>query len=129
MIRTDLSSSLVHLTPGRFDDAAEVLGRIVKDRALRGSNRGIRGAHTVVCFSEAPVDILARMLSSGTDEFRYAPFGVMVRKDWLNARGGRPVTYQPEDEFGLLPPELQYRHVRLDQPGGDKDYSLVREWR
>jgi hypothetical protein len=53
----------------------------------------------------------------------------MVRKDWLNARGGRPVTYQPEDEFGLLPPELHYRHVRLDQPGGDKDYSLVREWR
>jgi hypothetical protein len=129
MIRADLSFNLIHLTRGHFSEAECSFRSIMSDRALRGSSRGIRGGHSVVCFSEAPVDILARMFGSIDDSFRYAPFGVMVRKDWLFAHGGRPAIYQPESEFDLLPPEIQYRHVRLDAPGGEKDFSFEREWR
>lgn len=129
-MRVDLSEQLVHLTRGESLVEAEAAFRnIHATRALRGSNAGIRGGHKVVCFSEAPVEVLARMFSSTGHSFRYRPFGVMVPKSWLFAKGGRPVIYQPESEYDLLPPELQYRHVRLDEPNGAKDFTFEREWR
>jgi hypothetical protein len=53
----------------------------------------------------------------------------MVPKEWLFAKGGRPVIYQPETDFDALPHGLQYRHVRFDSPGSDKDFTFEREWR
>lgn len=69
------------------------------------------------------------MFSNGGRSFRYRPFGVMLPKAWLFSKGGRPVIYQPEEDFPLLPADLQYRHVRLDAPGTDKDFTFEREWR
>lgn len=53
----------------------------------------------------------------------------MVRKDWLFNLGGRPAIYQPNKDFDSLPEELQYRHVRFEGPGGEKDFTFEREWR
>jgi hypothetical protein len=58
---------------------------------------------------------------------RYSPYGVMLSKQWLFDKGGRPVIYQPEAEFAALPESLQYRHVRFEPP--KTDYSWEREWR
>jgi hypothetical protein len=128
-MRVDLSEQLVHLTRGTMVEAEQAFQSIVTERRLRGSNKNIRGGHLVVCFSEAPVDILARMFSGGGRSFRYRPFGIMVRKDWLFALGGRPVIYQPDDDYKLLPEPLQFRHVRFDEPGSAKDFTFEREWR
>jgi hypothetical protein len=127
LLRADLSNHLIHLTRGEIAEAN--FRQIVRDRALLGSSKGIRGGFKVICFSEAPVDVLARIFSGPPEEWRYSPFGVMVPKSWLFGHGGRPVIYQPEDEFQLLPESLQYRHVRYDQPGGEKDFTFEREWR
>jgi hypothetical protein len=129
MMRIDLSEQLVHLTRGSLRDAEAAFRSIMSERKLRGSDRGIRGGHKVVCFSEAPVDVLAKLFASTGHSFRYRPFGVMVPKRWVFDLGGRPVIYQPESEFTLLPPELQYRHVRFDKPGDAKDFTFEREWR
>lgn len=128
-MRIDLSKQLVHLTRGTMAAAEASFRSIVKERALRGSSRGIRGKHTVVCFSEAPVDVLAKMFREDGREFRYRPFGIMVPKVWLFELGGRPAIYQPEADFELLPEALRYRHVRLDRPGSPTDFSFEREWR
>jgi hypothetical protein len=53
----------------------------------------------------------------------------MVSKSWLFAKGARPVIYQPESDYDLLPEQLQYRHVRFDEPGAEKDFTFEREWR
>ncbi|MGB7209696.1 MAG: hypothetical protein WBD27_13620 [Pyrinomonadaceae bacterium] len=129
-MRIDLSEQLIHLTRGdRLADAESSFRSIFKEKALRGSGMGIRGGHKVVCFSEAPVGVLAQLFSRPGHDFRYRPFGVMVPKAWLFALGGRPVIYQPETEFDTLPTALQYRHVRFDTPGGNKDFTFEREWR
>lgn len=128
-MRVDLSEQLIHLTRGTLAEAETSFRNIVTERQLRGSNKGIRGGHKVVCFSESPVDVLAKMFSGTGHSFRYRPFGIMVSKSWLFAKGARPVIYQPESDYDLLPEQLQYRHVRFDEPGAEKDFTFEREWR
>jgi hypothetical protein len=54
----------------------------------------------------------------------------MFEKNWIFERGGRPVIYQPDSDFDLLPEDLRWRHVRFE-PTGEKviDWTWEREWR
>ena len=135
MIRGDLSNRLIHLTSRESSGESPVLQdriaiakflSILHGRQIDGGNRNIRGGYRCVCFSEAPITVLARMLADR--ESRYAPLGVIVNKVWLYAQGGRPVIYQPESEYELLPEALKYRHVRYE-PDRGIDFSWEREWR
>ena len=73
--------------------------------------------------------VLAQALSlPAVHGMRYAPFGVMVRKEWLFAKGGRPVIYQPEVEFDHLGESHRFRHVRYE-PANGHDFTWEREWR
>jgi hypothetical protein len=131
--RDDLSDLLVHLTRvtergvPQFQAATETLVRIMNDQALRGGTGYIKGNYKCVCFSEAPLAKLSLMLANGDASSRYSPFGVMVKKIWLFGQGGRPVIYQPDSEFEILPDELRYRHVRYKPP--QVDFTREREWR
>jgi hypothetical protein len=129
VIRDDLSDRLVHLTRGEPTlVAAGTFLSIVEQRVLRGGDGFIKGGYRCVCFSEAPISKIAHLLAASQEgEIRYKPFGVMVDKAWLFARGGRPVIYQPDVEFGLLHESQRYRHVRYDPPG--VDFTWEREWR
>jgi hypothetical protein len=81
-----------------------------------------------VCFSEAPIGKLAHLLADpSVERMRYKLFGVMVDKTWLFAQGGRPVIYQPEAEFEVLPESHRYRHVRYEPPR--VAFTWEREWR
>jgi hypothetical protein len=55
---------------------------------------------------------------------------VTISKKWAFAAGARPVIYQRDSDYSLLPDELHWRHVRyepdLDPP---IDFSWEREWR
>jgi hypothetical protein len=51
----------------------------------------------------------------------------MVSKLWLFQQGGRPVIYQPDGEYDLLPEVLRYRHVRYEPD--QVDFTWEREWR
>lgn len=145
MIRDDISTKLIHLTrdtieielddPDRTIPASDKFMNIVKTETLLGGTGGIRGGFRCVCFSEAPIGKLAQLFSVYTDpnkKFRYAPLGVMVDKKWLFYQGGRPVIYQPEEEYDCLPDSHKYRHVRYephDDPDKNKDFTWEREWR
>jgi hypothetical protein len=99
---------------------------ILRGGHLYGSSRDIRGSFKCVCFSEAPIPVIAQMVAN--KDSRYAPLGVIVDKTWLFGQGGRPVIYEPENEYQALPEELQYRHVRYDPVNGI-DFTWEREWR
>jgi hypothetical protein len=43
--------------------------------------------------------------------------------------GGRPVIYQPDDEYYLLPDSHKWRHVRYDLSSNYNDWTWEREWR
>ena len=132
-LRGDLSTRLVDLTRGEqpydYYSVRKVTAAflsIMRSGVLHGNSRDIRGGYRCVCFSEAPIAVLAQMMSDQSS--RYAPYGVMLDKTWLFGQGGRPAIYQPEEEFELLPEEIRYRHVRYDPVKGE-DYTWEREWR
>jgi hypothetical protein len=140
-IRGDLSDRLVHLTRGRTPpsnpaaraihagEAQRAFWSIVRSRTLRAGTGSIVGGHKCVCFSEAPISVLAQMLAPG--DAHYAPFGVILDKIWLFDRGGRPVIYQPQEEYEALPASHRHRHVNYDpvNAGGPADVTWEREWR
>jgi hypothetical protein len=125
MIRGDLSNRLVHLTKGDDNAAFSNFQSILKTRRLIGSSGHIKGLHKCVCFSEAPVSVIAQMCAEKA--MKYKPLGVMVDKAWLFKLGGRPVIYQSDREYEDLPEDLRYRHVRYEPP--DVDFAWEREWR
>jgi len=142
--RRDLASLAIHWTKaaggsdGLFGDAEPrrevdaVLDQILEDSAVRGGDGFIKGGHTCVCFTEAPlvemVSVFASVALAGRpNALRYQPYGVGVRKEWLFQQGGRPVIYQPDAEYERLPAEARWRHCRFEPP--DIDFTWEREWR
>lgn len=121
----------MHFTSGAtWDEAFASLCRIIDERRLFGSGRLIRGGYRCVCFSEAPLPLVPGGLVNSDAYSRYAPFGVMVDKSWLFARGGRPVIYQPDREFDQLPEPLRWRHMRFDLDATPPvEFTWEREWR
>lgn len=129
--RPDIADRVVHFTSGA--DWDEAFGRfcdIVEERRLLGGNEKIRGRYRCVCFTEAPLPSLQHGLVNPSAYSRYQPFGIIVDKSWLFSQGGRPVIYQSNDEYDLLPDELKWRHVRYE-PDSEApiDFTWEREWR
>jgi hypothetical protein len=132
MQREDLSDFLVHFIKGDTNEEAfGVLSLIVQQAGLLGGAGFIRAPCRCVCFSEAPIPVLANFLARySVNRVRYRPFGVAVRKRWLFEQGGRPVIYGRESEYSALPEDFRWRHVRyepdLEPP---IDFTWEREWR
>jgi hypothetical protein len=131
MPRPDISDKLVHFTSGEsLDYAYGRLCWIIDEYRVVGSGEQIRGGYRCICFSEAPLISLKDGLVNPNAYSRYSPFGIIFDKSWIFSLGGRPVIYQPEDEFSLLPPELQWRHMRYEPNGAPPiDFTWEREWR
>ncbi|MFC2080854.1 hypothetical protein ACFLR8_01425 [Bacteroidota bacterium] len=129
-MRKDISDKLIHFTGPREDweEAYSRLQSIMIERRIRGGNRFIKGGEFCVCFTEAPLRLEGLVNPSGYS--RYAPFGIMIEKNWLFTQGGRPVIYQPDFEFDILPQEIRWRHVRYEPTEQEVvDFSWEREWR
>jgi hypothetical protein len=130
--RPDITPDVVHFTKGdSVGEAFAVLQKILSERQLLGGIGFIRGQIPCVCFTEAPLEQLCEIFWwTAHDRLRYKPFGILASKRWLFEKGGRPVVYQSDAEFNLLPDELKHRHVRYE-PTGDPpvDFTWEREWR
>ena len=126
--RPDIAANLVHFTSGAsYDEAFRCLWQIIADRRLVGSGGKIRGGYRCVCFTEAPLTSLQHGLVNPSAYSRYSPFGVILTKDWVFKQGGRPVIYQPDTEFSLLPEPIRWRHMRYEPD--QIDFTWEREWR
>ena len=128
MIRSDISNTLIHLTRDKENlDASEVFEKIVRERQIIGSTENIRGKSKCICFSETPISAIGQILKQNTNAFHYGSFGFMFSKKYLFDKGARPVIYQPDEDYDLLPESLQYRHVRFEIE--KIDWTWEREWR
>lgn len=128
IIRDDLSDRLVHLTKG--EEAFETFVHILNDKALKGGNGFIKGGHKCVCFSEAPISKLPQVLSTPHDTIKYRPYGFIFTKRWVFEKGGRPVIYQPDGDYDILPLEKKHLHVRFWlSETYQVDHTWEREWR
>jgi len=131
-IRPDISDKLVHFTSPKehWDEAYNRLKSILSDSSIKAGNEKIKGGHWCVCFTEAPLPYISGGLANKTGYSRYAPFGVMFDKKWVYRKGGRPVIYQADSEYDLLPAILRWRHVRYEPTSEPQiDFTWEREWR
>ena len=131
MIREDLSEKLIHLTRNMDSISGENrFFKILSEKYILGTNTNIRCSSNCICFSEAPISSIGRIIASKNEEIRYAPFGFMFSKEYLFKLGARPVLYETEEEYNLLPEELKYKHVIFDLSADKKtDWTWEREWR
>jgi hypothetical protein len=130
VVRDDLSTKLVHLTRGTFDEGAQRFCSIARDGKLIDGSGLADDGYTRICFSETPLSMLGQILATKHEGFIYRPFGITVDKTWLFQRGGRPVIYQPATARNSLPEALGYRHVTYDPTDNTvPDFSHEREWR
>lgn len=132
MSRVDIAQHLVHFTRGdSFEEAFQRLRKILADRVLLGGTGRIKGKYACVCFSEAPINCLSDGLVNESLYSKYSPFGIVVSKEWLFSRGGRPVIYQPADEWDQLQESHRWRHVlyEIRPDRSHSDFTWEREWR
>lgn len=113
-------------TASAFDN----LTAILRDGLIRGSTKMIRGKRPVVCFCDAPISELRRLLVRDNRR-RYEPFGLAVDRRYAFSAGARPVMYLPAVEAErLVAADELWRVVVLDfdrEP--PVDWSYEREWR
>lgn len=134
--RPDLSKTLIHLTKGGDDEEAfESLKNIIRQKTLLQSQYlfgGKRGEHCV-CFTETPVGCLqsAGGFKNYTDYTKYSCFGIMVSREDIYDRGGRPVLYLEEKYLDELPLDLKWRFQKFEPTFTSPryDWTWEREWR
>lgn len=131
MIRDDISNKLIHLTRDYLEKPGKQrFLEIIKSKKILGGKTDVRGPYKCICFSEAPISSIAQLIARETIEMRYLAYGFMFSKQYLYNLGARPVIYQSEDEYKILPDEIKYRHVKFDLTGDNKiDWTWEREWR
>lgn len=140
LVRRDISNRLFHFTRSAVDSengkkysAREVLVNILKADLLFGTGTWT-GGEKCVCFTEAPmaefasIFSLVEIASKDEEKPRYEPYGIAVTKDWLFAKGGRPVIYDDGKNLDDWPESQRYRYA-LYNPQSGIDYTWEREWR
>lgn len=122
---------LTHFTRASHPAAAlDNLSAILSAGIIRASTRMIRNKRPAICFFDAPLEHLARVLNNNARR-RYEPFGIAVNKRYAFRMGARPVIYLPWSEAeAILPADELWRVVTLDlgrRPA--VDWSFEHEWR
>lgn len=126
--------SVLDCLPHGYHSSRMTLARIVEQRLLIGSGRTIRGQFPVVSFTAVPFDKLAELRCFRAHRVRwdFEPFGVAIRRSWLQKRGARPVIYGTEETWNDLSaadrPFFQRLDDQANQPGAI-DWSAEQEWR
>ena len=142
--RIDLTASVVHLTKATDDmNISAVVAKILSEKRLIGSttNSGfICGKTPAVCFQDAPIYSISQNVyyeqksqePTNGGKVRYSPAGFVFKKDFIFAKGGRPVIYEKRETAKKLLPKNEYwRIVNFDLTNQNEiiDWTHEREWR
>ncbi len=125
--------------PASDHSAFAALVRIARERLLRASGRAIRGGYAVICFTAVPLDELPRLNVFRVHRGRwdFEPYGIVIRRLWLERRGARPVRYAAAADWAGIA-ELDRPFFQLARggrrPGRGSaatgiDWTVEREWR
>jgi hypothetical protein len=95
----------------------------------------IRGDAKVVCFTAVPLRELPQLRSfrSHLARWDFEPYGVCIRRGWLEQHGCAPVRYGDDAFWESLAAEVrpffQVRTSTSRRSGRVTDWSIEREWR
>jgi hypothetical protein len=107
------------------------LHRIVMTQRLVATRWMRRGDLDTVCFSGVPLlELLQRRrFQSHLGRWDWEPYGIAIRRSWLEQRGARPVEYLNRSEFDQCPSERIAFAQPIGQAAGAFDWTQEREWR
>ena len=120
--------------PGADHSALAALWRIVRSGRLMASSELVRGSTPVISLTEVPLSELGRLRAyrSHLGRWDFEPYGICIRRDWLERRGTRPVCYGDEALWESLPPAERpfFQKRQSCTPGGKQiDWTVEQEWR
>jgi hypothetical protein len=129
MNRIDINENLIHFTKGKNDKRAEeIFVDILFDGFLKGGTGFIRGGHKCVCFTESSINALIKISSPYFNT--YSPYGFMIKKDFIQEKGGSPVIYGDETRYSELCEKDKHLFVLYEITGQRKiDFTWENEWR
>lgn len=110
--------------------ALAALNRIIRTERLIATKQLVRGDVPVVSFTAVPLAELPAMRTyrSHLGRWDFEPYGICIRREWLEARGANFVRYGDQALWQELSadeqPFFQNNAGKLDV-----DWSLEREWR
>jgi hypothetical protein len=130
----EYAAELLATRGGDARTARATLLRIVSQRRMIASGRGIRRGARVVCFTEIPLAELSgfRTYRPHRGRWDFEPYGICIRRKWLEPRGARPVIYGDERTWQALDASLRpFFQRRSSGPDNQPtyDWSIEREWR
>lgn len=115
--------------------ALAALRRILVQQQLLGTGSAIRGGADLVSFTAAPLADLPRLRTFRVHRGRwdFEPYGLCIRREYLQRVGARPVVYGNHADWDRLSdvdrPYFQRRVSRNAKTGASIDWSREREWR
>jgi hypothetical protein len=121
--------SLVEDLPGASHTGFDTLIRILKEQRIRGSEKLIRGAHAIVCFTECGPQEVQKIMEwrKGLIRWSFEPYGVAFARESLFKLGARPTIYAIEEAFEDLSNDL--KHLFQFQRSHGKQWTAEKEWR
>ncbi len=119
---------------GADHSALAALWRILRNRRLLASNELVRGDEAVVSLTAVPLREIhqLRTFRSHLARWDFEPYGICIRRDWLQQQGARPVHYGGDSLWDQLPvDERPFFQRRQSQTAGGAvmDWTVEREWR
>ena len=121
--------------PAGDHSALAALTRILSQQRLVATSSAIRGTTPVVSFTAVPLAELGRLrvFRPHRGRWDFEPYGVCLRRDWLERYGARHVLYGDERRWDELSPDdrpyFQMRTTRRPADGGRIDWTVEDEWR
>ena len=122
---------LIFRSQRRRHGELESLVRITACGRILGSRRLTRDQRPVVCFSNRRISELPslKIFRSHLNRWDFLPYGVAVQREWLSARGCRPVIYGNEATWQSLSSEDRVFFQQATSSSGNIDWTLEQEWR
>jgi hypothetical protein len=131
----DHIDDLILARPDADHSALSALRRILSQRRLIATAQAIRGGTRVVSFTAVPLGELRRLrvFRPHRGRWDFEPYGICIRREWLEGCGARHVHYGDDQLWETLSPEerpfFQLRKTRRPAESGRIDWSIEDEWR
>lgn len=110
------------------------LKRIAQTERLIASCKSVSGATPVVSFTEVPLEELQalRVFRAHRGHWDFEPYGICIRRDWLERHNARRVGYAPREKWERLSSEERLFHqldISRTKRGNEIDWTVEQEWR
>jgi hypothetical protein len=114
--------------------ALATLKRMIGQQRIIATSQTIRGGVAVVSFTAVPLAELHRLrvFRPHRGRWDFEPYGICIRRDWLEQFGAQPVQYGDEQVWQRLAgDERPFFQLRGTQPsrGESIDWTVEDEWR